>query len=445
MSVKQTFRVSGTTCASCEIVLERTLKTLEGVESVVASHTDGTIVIVSNRTHPLTIHDLEKAVGLSKYRFSDKEAIPSQELRSWKHVAAMGVLVLALYLLLKQFGLLTFSPTVESGSGLGAIFLIGLVAAFSSCTAVVGGLVVAVSSAAAKRNPTATPIQKLQPHVLFHIGRFLGFAAFGALTGWLGSVLVLSTTGNAILVIIIAILMLILGINLLEVFPRGLWGAVRPPKWLSHRIHALSSSSHPAVPLVLGVATYFLPCGFTQSMQLYALSTGNPVQAALVMSVFALGTAPALFGLGALTAYAKGPWLGRLTRAAGALVVVLGVSNLQNGTRLLGWTPSRASSAEVETVTDAFMEDGTQVIQMEVTNRATYVPDVLIIQAGVPTKWEIYGAKQMGCASTLVVPTLGVSQPLRPGYNQIALAPLEAGTYPFTCSMGMTDGTLVVR
>jgi sulfite exporter TauE/SafE/copper chaperone CopZ len=445
MSFRQTFKVSGTTCASCEIVLERSLKKLADVDSVVASHTDGVITIISHRAAPLTVQDLENAVGPSKYRFLNVDSTPSQEKHSWKQVGPVGVLVLALYLLLKQFGLLTFSPTVESGSGLGAIFLIGLVAAFSSCTAVVGGLVVAVSSAAARKNPLATPIQKLRPHILFHIGRFLGFAAFGALTGWLGSVLVLSTTGNAILVIVIAILMLILGINLLEIFPRGLWGAVHPPKWLSHRIHALSSSSHPVVPLLLGIATYFLPCGFTQSMQLYALSTGNPVQAALVMSVFALGTAPALFGLGALTAYAKGPWLGRLTRAAGALVVVLGVSNLQNGARLLGWTPPHSSSPETESVTDAFIENGTQVIQMEVTSRATYVPDVLTIQAGVPTKWEIYGAKQMGCASTLVVPTLGVSQSLRPGYNQIALAPLEAGTYPFTCSMGMTDGTLIVR
>lgn len=444
MSIKQTFRVTGTTCASCEIVLERELKKIPGVESVVASHTTGTITLTSNRHSPLTPFDLEKAVGEhNKYRFSTNDFSAAEERRSWKHVGAMGVFVLALYLLMKQFGLLTFSPTVETGSGLGAIFLVGLVAAFSSCTAVVGGLVVAVSSAAAKNNPSATTSQKLRPHVLFHIGRFLGFAGLGALTGWLGSILVLSTTGNAILVILIAVLMLILGMNLLDVFPRRLWGTVQPPKWLSHRIHALSASSHPGVPMILGVATYFLPCGFTQSMQLYALSTGSPLQAALVMSVFALGTAPALFGLGALTAYAKGPWLGRMTRAAGALVVVLGISNIQNGTRLLGWTPSRGDESVVRS--DTFIENGTQVVQMEVTNRATYVPDVLTIQAGVPTNWEIYGAKQMGCASTLVVPGLGIKQALRPGFNQIALAPIEAGVYPFTCSMGMTEGTLIAQ
>lgn len=359
---------------------------------------------------------------------------------SWKRLGGAAIIVLALYLLLKKTGLLAFSPTVEGSTSLGAVFIIGLVAAFSSCTAVVGGLIVAVSSTAAKSNALATFSEKLRPHVLFNVGRVAGFAGLGALTGLAGSVLSLSTSMNAFLILVIAVLMIGLGINLLDVLPGGF--AIRPPKFLSRRVVALSESKHPAVPFALGALTYFLPCGFTQSMQLYALSTGSPTQAALIMTVFALGTLPALLGVGAVTSAAKGKGLGYLTKAAGAVVVVLGISNVQNGTTLLGWTSTDASDAPA---VELFVEDGRQVLQMEVTSGASYAPDVLSAAAGMPIKWEIEGARQMGCASTLVIPKLGVSTRLRPGYNELALGPLEAGAYPFTCSMGMTSGTLIVR
>ena len=38
----------------------------------------------------------------------------------------------------------------------------------------------------------------------------------------------------------------------------------------------------------------FLPCGFTQSMQIYALSTGSFATASIIMFAFALGTLPVL-------------------------------------------------------------------------------------------------------------------------------------------------------
>ncbi|OGL95966.1 hypothetical protein A2348_01650 [Candidatus Uhrbacteria bacterium RIFOXYB12_FULL_58_10] len=438
------FRVLGTKCAACEIILERELRHIRGVKKVNASHEGGRVDLEVEDDAHVTVRDLEQRVGEHGYRFemSDSRTLQLQNSTtlSWKRLGGTAVIVFALYLVLKNTGLLTFSPTVEGSTSLGAVFLIGLVAAFSSCTAVVGGLIVAMSSTAAKANAHATFSEKIRPHVLFNVGRVAGFAALGALTGWIGSVLSLSSSMNGILILVIAVLMIGLGVNLLDVLPSGF--SIRPPKFLSRRVVALSESRHPAVPFVLGALTYFLPCGFTQSMQLYALSTGSPSHAALIMTAFALGTLPALLGIGAATSAAKGKNLAYLTKVAGAVVVVLGISNVQNGATLLGWNTTSAANAPTA---ELFMEDGRQVLQMEVTSRATYVPDVLSIVAGIPVKWEIEGAKSMGCASTLVIPKLGVSTRLRPGYNELALGPLDPGVYPFTCSMGMTDGTLIVQ
>lgn len=316
-----------------------------------------------------------------------------------------------------------------------AVFVIGLVASFSTCAAVVSGLLVAVSASAPNR---------LRPHVFFHIGRLGGFAVLGALIGWVGSVFTLSTYANGILILAISVLMIALGARLLNMVPA--WCAISMPTSLAHRIHKLTDSKHPFIPMILGVATFFLPCGFTQSMQLYALSTGSPVRAALIMFVFALGTTPALFSIGALTAFAKGKTLKGVTMVAGVLVIVLGVWNISNAMTLLGWNwPTASSGTSPSPLLKGEAASDEQIVTMEVTSAGTYEPDVLTVKAGVPVKWEIAGSDFMGCASTLVMPKLKMRKSLSSGLTEIDLPALDAGTYPFSCSMGMVRGTMIVE
>jgi sulfite exporter TauE/SafE len=351
------------------------------------------------------------------------------------------VIVFALYLILKYTGLLTFSPNVEGPTNMGAVFVIGLVAAFSSCTAVVAGLVTAVSASAAKKHPDATFARRIRPHILFNVGRLIGFAVFGAAIGAIGQAFTLSTNLNAVLVMVVAVLMIGLGINLLDVIPKKF--SIQAPKWLAKRIMRMSESEHPIVALALGAATFFLPCGFTQSMQLYALSTGDPALAAVTLFVFALGTLPALLGIGAVTAASRGNALKKITQAAGAVVLVLGIANVQNSVALFGW--SFSSGAKVVETSEVIMEDGRQVIQMEVTPYGVYNPDTLVVVEDVPVKWEIWGADSMGCASTLVLNAFGVQERLQPGFNEVEFTPTKSGKYTFTCSMGMVRGTMIVE
>ena len=70
---------------------------------------------------------------------------------------------------------------------------------------------------------------------------------------------------------------------------------------------AQAGYSHWRTALV-GAATFFLPCGFTQAVQIYAISTANPLTAGLVMATFAVGTTPGLLAL---------PWVSRHNLASG--------------------------------------------------------------------------------------------------------------------------------
>ncbi len=360
---------------------------------------------------------------------------------SWKRLGAVAIVVFGLYLLLSRLGLLTFSPSIEGSASLLAVLVIGLVASASSCTAMVSGLVVAVAATAAKNNVSLTTTQRLRPHLLFNLGRLIGFAAFGALVGYLGQMVTLSPALNGLFVVLVAVLMIVMGLNLLEVAPRS-WSFIHPPKWLAHRIIGLADDRAWHIPLILGALTFFLPCGFTQSMQLYALSTADPIQAALIMSVFALGTMPALLSIGTFASLAKGAALKRFSQVAGAFVMVLGISNVQNGATLLGWSGFVNTPPVMEGPGEAI--DGIQIVQMEITDAGTYSPDVITVMENTPVRWEIFGTKNMGCAQTLVVPKLKIQKVLVPGFNEVIFTAPAAGNYQFSCSMGMVRGTLQV-
>lgn len=445
MSQKYCFNLRGTTCQSCEVVIERDISTLGNICGVKASHAKGRIEIEtdSDTNQEKLLHRVNERLSSHGYSAFVGEAVMHQVPWSWTRLGGALVLVLAVYLLFKQFGLLTIAPTIESTGGLMTIFAIGLIASVSSCTAVVIGLLAAVSATKAKEQASMAPRERMRPHVHFNIGRLVGFIVFGALVGLAGSVLQLSGTLNGLFVVVIALVMITLGLHLLGIMPAHI-ARLSPPKWLAHRIHALQESKHPAVPFVLGALTFFLPCGFTQSMQLYALSLGDPLSSAMVMGVFALGTAPALLGVGVITSVSKGGTLSWITRIAGAVVIVMGMSNIQSGAALLGINFNvKTTSASSPSV--SLLQDGKQYIQMEISENLTYEPSVLEVVEGVPVEWQIYGSKFMGCAETLYQRDFGVRAQLKPGMNTVQFTPTKPGKFMFSCSMGMIRGTLIVK
>jgi sulfite exporter TauE/SafE len=414
--------------------LERELKKLPGVKRVQASHTRGTVTLdVADDVH-IAPADLERVVGQHGYRF----AYESERAWSWRRMAVATVLVIVVYVLLKQMGLTPIAPEATSVMSLSAVFVVGVVAAFSSCTAVVAGLIAGFSARAASQAKTLSFKKRITPHLLFNGGRLLGFAGLGALIGLLGQVFSLSAYANGALLIIVAIVMVMLGIQLMDVLPTGV--GVHPPKWLSQRIAALSMSDRPWIPAVFGALTFFLPCGFTQSMQVLALAVGDPWQSMLIMTTFALGTTPAMFGLGLASSSLKGQGLRSFTQIVGALVVALGFLNIGNGATLLGFRGFHS----VEASSAASLVDGQQLVQMEVTSSG-YSPDVIQVEKDIPVRWEIFGGKRLGCARTFVVPAFGVTAQIAQGMNVVEFTPTKSGTFVYSCSMGMVSGTLIVN
>lgn len=441
---KQQFSVNGTSCKSCEVVIERELSKQSDITSVDVSHNKQIIRIETKGNRSYTPEDINAFLEKHQYTVGKKKGQKQQIKKpiDWQRVGAAVVLVLALYLVLDRIGLLRLSPSSAEPAGFLGVLAIGFIASLSSCTAIVGGLVAAVSGTVAKEQKDLSSKERFHPHILFNIGRIGGFFLLGALIGYAGSVLQLSPTFNGIFVVLVAILMIVIGVNLMEVFPSPVIGM---PKWLAHKVHDLAESKDPMAPVILGAMTFFLPCGFTQSMQLFALSLQDPFQSGMVMALFALGTAPVLLGIGGATSYASGQSLKKVTRIAGTIVLILGMSNAANGLALLGITKETVLGTGIEVgPMSTEIVAGKQQIEMNMTRYGVYEPDVLTVQEGTPVDWIIYGDDFMGCGDTLVMPAFGINTHLQSGKNLVQFTPTKLGRFTFSCSMGMIRGTMIV-
>jgi len=244
--------------------------------------------------------------------------------------------------------------------------------------------------------------------------------------------------------------MIVLGLQMLKMFPSLGRFQPRMPKFLAHRIHDLATRKAKSGAFVLGAATFFLPCGFTQALQLYALSKGSFMTGALTMLVFSLGTLPALLSLSAISSFAKGGFQRYFLKFAGAAVIFLGFINIQSGLTLsaVGSTNSApplsnaastgaANQARLPNQQSVPVVDGKQIVNMTIRGY-TYEPHQFAVTAGVPVEWRIDGRQAAGCGRFLIAPKIGVRKIL--SYDDvtvISFTPQEPGNYYFNCSMGM--------
>ena len=182
---------------------------------------------------------------------------------------------------------------------------------------------------------------KVRPQVLFHIGRLASFFVLGGVIGALGSAFALGKFGTFALSLVVGLVMLALGLNLLDTFHWAKRLTPTLPKAFSKHAFNASKINHTLTPLLVGAATFFLPCGFTQSMQVYTLSTGSFLSGALTMGIFALGTLPvlALLSFSSLAIHKKIN-SGIFFKSAGLVVILFAVFNIINSLAVIGLIPS---------------------------------------------------------------------------------------------------------
>lgn len=448
--MKKIFHLSGLHCASCELLIEDSIKENINNAQVNASYRRGTLKIeapVINDNH------VKKIVEQCGYQvLSDTEKPDVKKLRQkdwWQILAVFAGIALMIYFI-SFFKLTEFIPNLNQEISFTLAFFVGIVASLSTCLAIVGGLVISLSAGLKTDSNGKTSLRdRSRPQIYFQIGRIVGFFILGGLLGAVGKGLQYSPSVSGLLMILAAVIMLYVGLNILGLVPSiTKLGVYLPKKW-SRRILNINVGHNPALISLLGALTFFLPCGFTQSMQLTAVASGNFWSGALIMAFFALGTSPVLFSVGLGANYVRDNRFGLAKKIIAAIIIIFGFYSLNSGLILSGANFSvEPLKAFPGTKTIAAQDEpvgGYQTVQLDINN--DFVQKEFRIKKDVPVKFVVNAIRVNGCSDEVIIRRLNLTTgKLKNGDRAVLeFTPTKTGVIPFSCWMGMINGRFIVE
>ena len=151
----------------------------------------------------------------------------------------------------------------------------------------------------------------------YNVGRIISYTVIGGILGIIGALtgmagtLQTSSFFQGLLKLLAGALMVLMGINMLGLFPglRRLRLQIPLPCFQKGKQKGnlkerkdKNASHKRKTPFLIGLFNGLMPCGPLQSMQIVALASANPFTGALSMFFFALGTIPLMLGFGSIVA-----------------------------------------------------------------------------------------------------------------------------------------------
>jgi len=446
---RKVLRIDGMTCTGCEMRIENALKKLEGVIEVKAAFVSSNVYITYN-ANIIGLEQIIQAIEKLDYRVKNKPGtafVPKANVKEEagdkipiNRLLGIGIIFLAVFVIIGNTGF-NFIPEINQSMGYGILFLVGLLTSIH-CIAMCGGINLSqcISHKADDHNPGN--FSKLKPGLLYNGGRVLSYTVIGGIAGALGSVMSFSGIARGIVAVICGVFMVIMGLNMLNIFP---WlRKLNPgmPGLFGRKIHSRAGRYG---PFFVGLLNGFMPCGPLQAMQLYALGTGSFAAGAFSMFMFGIGTVPLMFGLGALSSVLTGKFTHKMMKISALLVIVLGIFMTSRGLALSGLSlpsaPFFAGNSQGSNI--ATMQNGIQIVTTKLAP-GKYEP--IYVQKDIPVRWTIQAQKSdiNGCNNEIVIPKFNKSKKLEPGDNVIEFTPAETGTFAYSCWMGMIRSRITV-
>jgi len=394
----------------------------------------------------------------------------------WVLAFAFAAGIAGLFMLLQRSGIVeNLAPALGDGgittssqlSGMVGVLVfalaMGLVASLSSCLAVVGSLVIGFGALA-----SGSSVWK--PNLLFHAGRIGTFVLMGIVLGAVGGSLNLSGTFMGIFQMVVAALMVFVALSILGFGALAARFGLHLPKGVNQYLNRLRTSNNPFAAMALGALSFILPCGFTQSMQLFALSSGSAMVGAMALGLFAVGTAPVLLAAGTSAAWSAKGKFPAIQRAMGLLVLAFALLTFVSGFRVAGSGDAGFGTAGVQGArTQAALSPSpvpaslsssalsppaapaevlSQVVVQKVAMRVKYTgfePEQIVLKAGQPVEWTVWGDEVTGCTNAIIIPDLSIKFKVRKGANVVTFtAPETPGTMDYSCWMGMVWGSFKI-
>jgi len=446
--IRNVLPIEGMTCTSCAARIEKALQKLDGVveAKVIYSSANAYITYDANQLDLERIMATVEQLGYKvKHIFASGEAgeaAVNAERQAGKdklttgQLLGIGMILLAFYVMIKKTIGFNFIPEVNRSMGYGLLFLTGLLTSLH-CIAMCGGLNLSQCVNYRLEAGQQSRFERLRPSFLYNGGRVLSYTAIGGLVGALGSVISFSGPAKGMVAIIAGGLMVLMGLNMLNIFP---WLRKISPR-LPRFFRKLPEGKEGKLgPFYVGLLNGLMPCGPLQAMQLYALGTGSFTAGALSMFAFSAGTVPLMFSLGAISSMLSARFTRKMLQGGAILVILLGLVMAARGLALSGLGSGLPAPA---TGNIARIQGNVQVITTEL-EAGRYVP--FIVQKGIPVKWTIRvePGDLNGCNNPITIPKYGIQKRLVVGDNLIEFTPEEEGNIIYTCWMGMIRSTIKV-
>ena len=446
-------KIEGMVCVNCENLIEDILLDNNGVNKVEVSYTKGLAKINYNE-NKTSINDLIRVISENGYKVIDfsnevNEDLSNKNKKSKKrdidcankdqdNTFLIIIIILGVILLLKKFGvsnIFSVFPTPNENTSYSMLFIIGLFTSLH-CVSMCGGINL---SQCINYNDTIDKgtLSTIKPAFLYNLGRVISYTIFGAIVGGIGSIISFTGWMQSLIQLIASIFMIIMGLNMLNIFPWLRKLNPRMPKIFAKKFKSKNNNS----PFFIGLLNGFMPCGPLQAMQIYAISTGSVTKGAISMFLFSLGTVPLMFGLGTLSSYMSKKFSNKIMKFGAILVIVLGFSMFNNALALSGINFSQGS--ENDSGVRAEIQDNIQVVTTKLKG-GTYEP--IIVEVGKPVKWNIQvsNGSLNGCNNKIIIREYEIEKSLEMGDNIIEFTPTEAGTYTYSCWMGMLRSKIYV-
>lgn len=433
----KSLNIGGMTCVGCQNTIERALRQQYGIVKARVDYRAGKAEIQYD-TDAISPEEIVETIEGLGYQVLPEGGQPKT---NYRRALGMLLIIASLFVALERTGLINLlAPTqlAEAGMNFGMLFVVGLITSVH-CVAMCGGINLSQClPRGGQPESSRWPISSAG--LLYNLGRVISYTAVGYVVGAAGSAFTFSNTVQGFIKLGAGIFMVILGLNMLDLFPWMRRLSLSMPMSGNCKGGCSSAKS----PLIVGLLNGLMPCGPLQAMQLYALSTGSPVKGALSMLVFALGTLPLMLGLGALSAALAKKHLHNMMTAGAVLVAVLGLSMFSQGLSLSGVAvPLLPANASDSSGSGPVMKDGVQFV--ESTLAPGRYPNITV-EAGTPVEWVITAPQGSinGCNNRFYVPAYDITHQFQPGENVIRFTPDKAGVYQYSCWMGMIRGRITV-
>ncbi len=113
---------------------------------------------------------------------------------------------------------------------------------------------------------------------------------------------------------------------------------------------------------------------------------------------------------------------------------------------LVGWITIKVANSNIASAANAVsaqQANGIQTLAMNLS-AAGYSPNNITVKAGIPVRIKTNATADAGCVRGIMIPDFNINQPVNIGQDSFTFTPTKKGTFPFSCQMKMSKGTINV-